>query len=192
MSLVRDNRPWFKEPWPWLLMAGPLAVIAAGAVTIWLAVGSFDGLVEDDYYKQGLAVNQRLQRDHKAGELGLRADVMISGLQVRVVMTSGQYAKLPPTLNAKFIHPTRSGQDRTVVLAAEGQKSTAYPHGWVDPPSLRMHSRSRAYGCLPVGSACHATGRVVGLRVGCCHLIGSGLCQPVRPTANTPRVGGAT
>ncbi|MFO1403803.1 MAG: FixH family protein [Azonexus sp.] len=121
MSLVRDNPPWFKEPWPWLLMAGPLAVIAAGAVTIWLAVGSFDGLVEDDYYKQGLAVNQRLQRDHKAGELGLRADVMISGLQVRVVMTSGQYAKLPPTLNAKFIHPTRSGQDRTVVLAAEGQ-----------------------------------------------------------------------
>jgi hypothetical protein len=33
-------------------------VIVAGAVTVWLAVVSNDGLVTDDYYKQGLAVNQ--------------------------------------------------------------------------------------------------------------------------------------
>ena len=55
--------PWYREPWPWLLMAGPVTVIIAGGFTAWLAVTSSDGLVADDYYKQGLAINQTLERD---------------------------------------------------------------------------------------------------------------------------------
>ena len=62
--------PWYKQRWPWLLIAGPAFVIIAGAVTVWLAVVSNDGLVVDDYYKQGLAVNQRLHRDQQASTLG--------------------------------------------------------------------------------------------------------------------------
>lgn len=61
-------------------MAGPAVVVVAGFITLWLAISSDDGLVSDDYYKQGLTVNQRLQRDHLAGDLGLHADVMKSGL----------------------------------------------------------------------------------------------------------------
>ena len=81
-----DSNPWYKERWPWLLMAGPAIVVVAGFITAWLAVVSDDGLVADDYYKQGLAVNQRLQRDHYASQLGLRADVMRSGDQIRLLM----------------------------------------------------------------------------------------------------------
>jgi hypothetical protein len=51
-------------------------VIVAGFITAWLAVISNDGLVTDDYYKQGLTVNQRLQRDHQAEQprLACRCD----------------------------------------------------------------------------------------------------------------------
>ena len=56
-------KPWYGEPWPWILMAGPAAVIVAGAVTIWLAVATSDGLVADDYYSRGLAISQELRRD---------------------------------------------------------------------------------------------------------------------------------
>ena len=59
MTLQSNNQPWYKERWPWILMAGPGLVIVAGVITVWLAVVSNDGLVTDDYYKQGLAVNQR-------------------------------------------------------------------------------------------------------------------------------------
>ena len=38
-------RPWYREPWPWLLAAGPAAVVAAGAVTIWLAVSHPDPVI---------------------------------------------------------------------------------------------------------------------------------------------------
>ena len=69
MTLRSDGKPWYKEPWPWFLMAGPAIVIVAGFATAWLAIISNDGLVTDDYYKQGLAINQRLQRDHHASDL---------------------------------------------------------------------------------------------------------------------------
>ncbi|RPI42555.1 MAG: hypothetical protein EHM59_17550, partial [Betaproteobacteria bacterium] len=52
-------KPWYREPWPWLLMAAPAAAVLAGAVTLALAIQSYDGLVAEDYYKQGLAVNQQ-------------------------------------------------------------------------------------------------------------------------------------
>jgi hypothetical protein len=52
-------------------MAGPAAVVVAGVVTAWIAVSTHDGLVADDYYKQGLAVNQKLARVDAAAAMGL-------------------------------------------------------------------------------------------------------------------------
>ena len=101
MTLRNDGKPWYKETWPWILMAGPATVIVAGFVTLWLAIVSYDGLVTDDYYKQGLAINQRLQRDHYASDLGLRADFMRSGQQVRLMLTAERDAALPEALTLK-------------------------------------------------------------------------------------------
>lgn len=121
MTLRRDSNPWYREPWPWILMAGPAIVIVAGFVTAWLAIVSNDGLVADDYYKQGLALNQRLQRDHYASDLGLRADFMRSGQQVRLMVTAERDAALPEALTLKLSHPTRAGQDQMVKMVSEGQ-----------------------------------------------------------------------
>jgi len=121
MTLRSDNKPWYKEPWPWILIAGPATVIVAGFVTLWLAIVSNDGLVADDYYKQGLAMNQRLQRDHYASELGLKADFMRSGQQVRLMVTAKRDVSLPEALTLKLSHPTRAGQDQMVKMVSEGQ-----------------------------------------------------------------------
>ena len=102
-------------------MAGPGTVVVAGLVTAWLAASGDDGLVTDDYYKQGMTVNQRLHRDQKAGELGLHADVMRSGLGVRMLIGSEGGNKLPETLSIKLAHPTRVGHDQLVEMKSEGQ-----------------------------------------------------------------------
>ena len=102
-------------------MAGPAIVIVAGFVTAWLAIVSNDGLVADDYYKQGLALNQRLQRDHYASDLGLRADFMRSGQQVRLLLKAEGEVALPEVLTLKLAHPTRAGQDQMVKMVSEGQ-----------------------------------------------------------------------
>lgn len=116
-----DNQPWYKEPWPWILMAGPVLVIVAGIITTWLAIRSNDGLVADDYYKQGLAINQQLQRDERAGQLGLRGDLMRSGLALRVMLAGSAQMAQPETLTLRIAHPTRAGMDQNIELAAEGQ-----------------------------------------------------------------------
>lgn len=121
MSLRSARQAWYKEPWPWLLMAGPAVVIVAGVVTVWLAVISNDGLVTDDYYKQGLAVNQRLQRDHQASSLGLRADVMRSGLNIRLLLNADPATKLPNAIVLKLARPTQAGEDQSLQMANEGQ-----------------------------------------------------------------------
>lgn len=121
MTLKNDNRPWYKERWPWFLMAGPGIVIIAGIITVWLAVVSNDGLVTDDYYKQGLAVNQSLQRDHNAGSLGLQGDVMRAGGNVRLLLRAEGDAGLPSEIILKLAHPTRAGQDQLVKMNLEGQ-----------------------------------------------------------------------
>lgn len=121
MTLRSDNGPWYKQRWPWILMAGPGVVIVAGIVTLWLAVVSNDGLVTDDYYKQGLAVNQRLQRDHAAASLGLRADLMQAGLNVRLLLGSDAPVALPEAITVRLSHPTRAGFDQLVTLRSEGE-----------------------------------------------------------------------
>lgn len=121
MTLRSNNQPWYKERWPWILISGPAIVIVAGAVTVWLAVVSNDGLVTDDYYKQGLAVNQQLQREHQAGNLGLHADVMRAGANIRLLLRAEGDANLPMAITLKLAHPTRAGQDQALQMTSEGQ-----------------------------------------------------------------------
>jgi hypothetical protein len=52
---------WYRQRWPWLLIAGPALVVVASIATAWLAVKSDDGLVTDNYYKRGLLINRTLE-----------------------------------------------------------------------------------------------------------------------------------
>ncbi len=122
-------RPWTREPWPWILMSGPAIVVVAGFVTLGIALATDDGLVADDYYKQGLAVNQVLRREARARELGISATATIRGGSVRLALrgTNGPV----PELRLLLIHPTRSGRDQNVVLHASG---SAYEGRFVPAP----------------------------------------------------------
>ena len=99
-------------------MAGPFIVFLAGLATAYLAVVSNDGLVDDDYYKQGLAVNRMRARDQNATRLGLQADVMqaTANLSIRVLLQGNVGTALPEILQLRITHPTRSGMDQEVVL----------------------------------------------------------------------------
>ncbi len=107
-------KPWHLEPWPWILMAGPAAVIVAGAVTTWLAVSTSDGLVADDYYRRGLAINQEIRRDQAVSDLGIAASVERRDGILRVRLESRGAA--PEALFAQLVHATRAGHDQRLRL----------------------------------------------------------------------------
>lgn len=120
-----DTRPWHREPWPWILMAGPFVVVVAGLVTAWIAVKTSDGLVTEDYYKKGLAINQTLLRNDQAMKVGLAAGVRVAGdaLVVRL-QAEDKHFMLPMTLQATISHPTRAGLDHSVLLTRAGDTYT--------------------------------------------------------------------
>jgi len=121
-KLIAAMKPWYRHPWPWILMSGPFIVIVAGVFTTYLAVISNDGLVDDDYYKQGLAVNQMSARDQQAVRLGLQAEVMqgAGGEQIRVMLRGKTDLMLPDVLVLRITHPTRAGVDQNVILRSTG------------------------------------------------------------------------
>jgi hypothetical protein len=111
--------PWYREPWVWGIIGGPAIVVVAGVWTLWLAVASYDGLVADDYYKRGLAINQVFTREHAARAAGFEARLMFAprGGGVRVLLSGDT---LPDALMLRLAHPTRAGMDATARLARSG------------------------------------------------------------------------
>jgi uncharacterized protein len=121
--------PWYREPWPWLLMAGPAIVVVAGFVTLGMAIQSNDGLVADDYYKQGKTINRTIERDTRAQQLGYRAEVLLPAIAGSIKLTFTGNAPAAPQLRLGLHHSTRGGLDRELVLArgADGTYSAAMP-----------------------------------------------------------------
>jgi hypothetical protein len=110
------RKPWYREPWPWLLMAGPAAVLVAGAATIWIAFASADGLVAEDYYRQGLAINKRLAREQAARQLGVAAEIRAESGTLQVLLQGDA----PEALFVHLAHATRAGHDVRLRLARSG------------------------------------------------------------------------
>jgi len=85
-----------------------------------LAVRSDDGLVADDYYKRGLAINQSLDRTAAAAARGLQGTVDIAD-DGRVDVTLTGRGAWPATVRLRLSHPTQAGADRIVDLPSVGE-----------------------------------------------------------------------
>lgn len=108
---------WYRQFWPWFLLSLPASAVVAGIITIIIAINNPDGLVEDDYYKAGLAINRTLAREQQAQDLGLQATARWDMTQQSLLLhlqsaTAGDY----PRLQLKLIHPTREGFDVHIPL----------------------------------------------------------------------------
>ncbi|MEN8108542.1 MAG: FixH family protein [Pseudomonadota bacterium] len=117
MQTHEIKRPWYREPWVWLLIALPMTAVVGGMITIYIAVTTSDGLVEDDYYKRGMAINRDLARDRAAADHRLQAhlDVDLNYRRVTLSLQSQGY-DLPDMVSLAFLHPTQAGHDQTLEL----------------------------------------------------------------------------
>ncbi|HEX8989337.1 MAG TPA: FixH family protein [Rhodocyclaceae bacterium] len=114
-------KPWYREPWPWLLMAGPAIVIVAAIYTAYLAMSTSDGLVASDYYKQGLAVNKTIASSEHAQKLGLAVSLHVTDAGFAMKLTARDANFQPPkALVVTLSHPTRAGLDQTAVFQRIG------------------------------------------------------------------------
>ena len=127
-SMTKNNR-WYREPFVWLLIAFPLTAVVAGFITLGLAISSDDGVVEDDYYRRGKEINRVLARDQAAATRGLQGRVELddASQQLLIQLTARAQATIPDNVELKFLHATRSGIDRILILARQPDGSYRAP-----------------------------------------------------------------
>lgn len=56
LPVTPDTRPWYKEFYVWMVIAGPVSAVLACAVTAVYILQSPDAVVSENYYKEGLAL----------------------------------------------------------------------------------------------------------------------------------------
>jgi hypothetical protein len=117
--MMDKMRPWYKEFWPWFLMLFPAAAVVGGIMTYYVAAQNNDGVVEDDYYKQGMSINRTLTRDRAAMAIGLSGQLSLTGGAATLEL-SGHVRQWPERLVLRILHPTRSGMDQSVLLESQG------------------------------------------------------------------------
>ena len=107
------SSPWYRHRWPWFIMLGPAAVMAATAVSAVLALRQPDAMVMGDYYKQGKAINQDLRRDRMASALRLSLGARYRGGRLEGRLESFGRPILAP-FRIRLAHPTQPRKDRVL------------------------------------------------------------------------------
>jgi len=129
-----DTLPWYKQFWPWFIMALPATVVVAGLSTWYIAEQGADHLVVQNYYKEGLSINLVLDKQKLARELELVAALEFQGDFLKVSLTGNSD---PAALGLKLWHPMDENFDMELKLAREsrGQYRGRLPY----PISQRWH-----------------------------------------------------
>ena len=64
-----DTQPWWRHGHLWLVIAGPAVVVVAAFITLWLAITRPDPVVDENYYEDGLNINQEMASEKAKGLL---------------------------------------------------------------------------------------------------------------------------
>lgn len=115
---VTDTTPWYKQFWPWFVLSIPATAVVLGITLLIVATQNRVSIVQDDWYKEGLAINQRLDKQRAANELGVKASVRFDKELGRFSVTTGNLdPKTHTGLKLNLIHPTLEGRDKSLELS---------------------------------------------------------------------------
>ena len=154
MSDPQTPKIWYKQFWPWFLIALPMTAVIGSMITINIAFTDADGLVKDDYYKHGKTINRDISRKRNAENLGIEAlgTVDVSAGSVSVQLNDAAIGNVEQ-LSLSMIHPTRADNDINIPLNLTASKTysgelsqTINPGYWwvrITPPSNAWYIEGR-------------------------------------------------
>ena len=112
------EKPWYKQFWPWFLIAVPLATFVTSGILIHLATSTEDSLVVDDYYKEGKAINLSLDKIAAAQRKNITSDLTIQDGTITLKFHSG-IPQDGQALKLAFYHTTLQDRDTSVLLSRD-------------------------------------------------------------------------
>jgi hypothetical protein len=79
MNEATKPTAWYREPWPWILMAGPALAVIGSLVSAYLAIHGADSIVDENYYQHGLQIDRELAQQPQANPSRLPPDLQVHG-----------------------------------------------------------------------------------------------------------------
>lgn len=113
-------KPWYKQFWPWFLIALPATVVIWTIMTVIVFTQNSVDLVTEDYYKKGKGINVDISKVNVAKELGLSASLSEKGNSVIITLDKGKLDHFP-AISAMFVHRTLPDRDFTQLLTADAR-----------------------------------------------------------------------
>lgn len=126
---------WYKEPWMFLVLGGPLVVVIAAIFTFYLAWHDSDNVLTKDYYRQGLNIDKDIQRDARASQYKLDANVKIAADAGRVLLQLKGETSLPVSIQLSISSSSRGSEYEYLQKITLSQISPGNYEGTIKIPS---------------------------------------------------------
>jgi hypothetical protein len=110
-------QPWYKQFWPWFLIALPLTVVVGTLYTVFIFSQNSVSLVAEDYYKKGKGINVDISKVRVANELNLSAQIKSSDGAIIISFNKGDLEHYP-ALNVAVTHRTLADRDFNELVSA--------------------------------------------------------------------------
>jgi hypothetical protein len=116
--LREDTKPWYRQFWPWFIIALPATSVVAGLTTVWISLQTTDSLVVQSDDGMQIVAERRLLAEQLAAELKLAAllDVDLASGAILATMRAGDLPSVPPILELEFSHPAFADRDQLIAL----------------------------------------------------------------------------
>ena len=113
-------KPWYRQFWFWFVFSPLIYIVIMCSVTVTIALKGADDVIIDNYYKEGRMINQALEQDKRASELGLRGDLRFDlatgDIILKIANAPTDEVLMPQQLLLMMGHPVKAAKDQMITL----------------------------------------------------------------------------
>ena len=140
-----DTDPWYRQFWPWFIIALPASAVVAGLYTFWIAMQTTDSLVVRSDDGMNVVTERNLAAEQEAIRLGLSAVLEVNSDTGAVVVTMSSLPNinLSTSLQLRMRHPTMASRDAVIELLQAIPNSSGDPTWaghFIKPPVGRHYA----------------------------------------------------
>ena len=139
-----DTKPWYRQFWPWFIIALPASAVVASLYTVSLAVRTTDSLVVTSEDGMDVVTSRHLAAERSAAEHGVSAtlEIDLESGAILARLAADRAIDWPKTLQLLISHPAFAGRDQRITLTAampDSEGNPVWSGHFIDAPAGRWY-----------------------------------------------------